>query len=475
MIANVLNRQMQPGVGTDVIAPVRNLFIRAPRSEGYFPVGGSVDGQNCSDPGNPINQYIIRAGLVLGRISATNLYGASIIGSLLAAIANGASTMYVDGPTATEINRRLGASGTLKITGPATAGGTVRTASVAYSAVATSGGNDAKTVTFNAAPTAGTFTITLYLAQQNAAGGRSDQTITTAAIAWNATAAVIQAAINAVLGPNAVTVTLTGGATIVSTYGIFTIAFTGYPYATFKQKDPTVDCTSLTTATSAAVSYPTSVSITSPAVNEVQTVSFDATLTAGTFVLGVMTAAGVWKKTQQIAYSDSIATVQGYLDAITGVANGIVIAALVASSVAGGFTLTFSGTGYAGVAQSSLAQVDVTGTALASSGGGVKSAVTRTTAGVDGRFIAGSYVQPTDGSETPVTLFEDTFGYWVANPVTLQRISIQLPRLLTGAEIRTAMIIGYGLDTSLNAWLKAQLRNAGGPLHFDDDFLPGTV
>jgi hypothetical protein len=127
------------------------------------------------------------------------------------------------------------------------------------------------------------------------------------------------------------------------------------------------------------------------------------------------------------------------------------------------------------VAQSSLAQVDVTGTALASSGGGVKAAVTRTTAGVDGRFIAGSYVQPTDGSETPVTLFEDTFGYWVANPVTLQRISIQLPRLLTGAEIRTAMIIGYGLDTSLNAWLKAQLRNAGGPLHFDDDFLPGTV
>ena len=474
MIANVLNRQMLPGVGTDVIAPVRNIFVRAPQSDKYFPVGGAVDGQNASDPGNPVNWAILRAGLVLGRITATNQYGTSIIGSILSALANGGTTLYVDGPTAYEINRRLGASGTLKLTGPATAGGTVRTLSVAYSAVATAAGNDAKVITMNANPTAGTFTITLYLAPQFAAGGASNQTVTTAAIAWNASAATVQAAINAVLGPNAVTVTMNGG-TLVSNATSFTIAFTGYPYATMKQTDPTLTITGLSTTASYTVTYPTYVTITAPSANEIQTVNFDATLTAGTFVLGVLTAAGVWKKTPQISYSDSISTVQGYLDAITGVANGIVIAALSSTTVAAGFTLTFSGTGYAGVAQTSLAQVDCAGTALASSGGNVKSSVTRTTAGVSGAFIAGSFVQPADGSETPVTLLDDPYGYWIINPATFQRISIKLPRILAGGDIRTAMIIGYGLDTALNLWLKAALRSAGGTWHFDDDFLPGTV
>jgi len=473
MIGNVLNRQMLPGVGIDLAAPKRELYFSAPQSWMYFPVGLAIDGANCSDPGNPINQYILRAGLILGKITASGQLGASIIGVSLAALANGGTTLYADGPTITELVRRLGASGTFKLTGPPAASGTVRTVTVTYSATASNGGNDAKICTPNGTASSGTFTITLYLSPSLAPGGRSDYTVTTAAIAYTATPATIQAAINAVLGASAVTVTMSGTQTFNGcTY--LTIAFTGAPYSTVAQPDPSFTCTSLGTVTAVAISYPDYITITAPSVNEVQTVNFGYLLSAGSFSIAILTAAGVWKKTPACAYNDSASTIQAFLDTATGVSNGIVITCVTASTVAGGFVLTYSGTGYAGLPQT-LAVVDLTGTAMVSGATGASVSVTRTTLGVDGRFIAGSWIQPVDGSETPFCLFDDAWGYWLVHPITLQRISIQMPRIPTSGKIRTAMIVNYPSDASMVTYLKAKLRALGGMLLFDDDFMPGTV
>lgn len=476
MIGNILNRQQLPGVGVAIVAPKRELFLSAPRDDAYFPQGGAIDGNNASDPGNPVNQYLLRAGLVLGRITASNQYGASIIGPTAAALANGGTALYVSGPVATEINRRLGSSGTLNLTG-ANAAGVVRTVAVAYSAVATSGGNDAKIVTITTTPTAGYLTITLTLAQVLAAGGNPNQTVTTDHIAYNATAATVQAAINAVLGPTSVTVTMAGGSTI-ATMTSMTIAFTGQYYATISQPDPTVDISALTSATAVAITYPDYVTITAPSVNEVQTVSFAGitagTLSAGAFGLRILDANGVWQEFAGLAAATSASSLQTLINTAMGT-NAVVVAATVSSTLAGGFSLTFSGTGYAGLPQT-LAQVDLAQTALVSGSTAPTVVVTRTTAGVDGTFPAGSFVQPNDGSQTPVCLLEDPWGYWIVNYPQLNRISIELPRILVGpANIRTAMIVNYPSGTALKAWLKAALRTVGSNLRFDDDLLPGTV
>lgn len=92
--------------------------------------------------------------------------------------------------------------------------------------------------------------------------------------------------------------------------------------------------------------------------------------------------------------------------------------------------------------------------------------VTATTAA----FVSGSFVQPTDGSETPRALIPDTNGVKVTNEDDSD-IDVPFVDMLVGGVVDSSQILNYPTDTSLQAWLKEKLRLYGGGWVFDDDFL----
>ncbi len=108
----------------------------------YFLAGGKlIDGAASRDPGNtPI--WVLRPGLLMGKITATGLYAPSIIGVITGAYTSGGTTLTVTAAQAAEIARRVGSSGTatLNAIGPPTANGTLATTAVTYSAVNTTTG-----------------------------------------------------------------------------------------------------------------------------------------------------------------------------------------------------------------------------------------------------------------------------------------------------------------------------------------------
>jgi hypothetical protein len=71
----------------------------------------------------------------MGRITATGKYANSILGLTAAAVASAATSITTDVNTAAEIVRRIGTSGTFKLTGPPAASGVVATQVITYSAV----------------------------------------------------------------------------------------------------------------------------------------------------------------------------------------------------------------------------------------------------------------------------------------------------------------------------------------------------
>ena len=102
-----------------------------------------VDGSNSRDPLNTGDVDTLRAGLVLGQVSANELYAPSFLGvSTVAydASATVKTALTVSAATATEIVRRIGSSGTFKLIGPPAAAGTVATQTVTFSAVNTTTG-----------------------------------------------------------------------------------------------------------------------------------------------------------------------------------------------------------------------------------------------------------------------------------------------------------------------------------------------
>jgi hypothetical protein len=460
-----------PGVKQDYVAPIREVLMREPLTEHFFPLGFVVDGSKSRDPGNSGDRVdILRAGLLMGKVTASGKYATSILGVLQAALTSAGTNIVVDSPdVATEIIRRLGASGTFKLTGPEAASGTVRTKTVTYSAVGSgSGANEVQTISWSVTPTGGTFTITATKADGSV--------VTTAPIAYGATCSTTVAnALIAILGTAAVSVAATSSTTADNG---FAITFSGTGYAALNQPAVAVDTTLLTSATVTPVVTVTettrgyaaaqNVTITAVGVNEVQTVSFNISSTGGNVVIEYTDpTTGARSRTAPAAWSATDATylgaIQSALDTATGVANGIVVSAISATDTDLGFKLTFSGTGYA-----AKTHPLVTITTLPTSS--TSHSVARTVTGVDGRFAAGSLIQPVDGSETPVTIFADKFGAKVTD-YRLTSIDKQYPGVLLQGMVRTSMVVNYPTDTSLIAWLKASLRTPGGHWIFDDDFL----
>lgn len=339
-----------PGLQTDRTATPIELLLSTTGKK-LFPTGGRlVDGTKGGDPGNTPDVDTLRAGKVMGLITTGSKWRPSIIGNTNGAVANGDTTVTVVAAVATEIARLITAAGgnvNLKLTGPPTAAGVVRTLQVTCSAAA------------------GT------------------------------------------------TLTLTGA----------------------------------------------------PNVNEVQTITPTGDASAGSWSFTIVRPTGVPWSTGPLAFSASIATIQTALDIASGVANGIVASGTGAPvDIPNAMVLTYSGTGYAGLPQT-LATIDE-GTSLT---GNTGFSIVRTTAGVDGRFVTASHIQPADGAEVPRGLLYEEWGQKLSD-VDGARNDVPLAKLLVGGMIRTGKIADYPADASLKTWLKQQLKVYCPDLTFDDDF-----
>ncbi len=124
-----------PGIGTARTASHRSIFLQ--RSENFLAQGRWIDGTKSRDPGNVGDPQVLRAGLIMGKITSGGLYAPTILGVTSGAYTSGGTTLTVSAAQAVEIARRIGSSGTatLKAVGPPTAAGTVAATAVTFSAV----------------------------------------------------------------------------------------------------------------------------------------------------------------------------------------------------------------------------------------------------------------------------------------------------------------------------------------------------
>lgn len=112
-----------PGVRDEAAAAHRRILI----GHGQMLPGGLaiLSGEDSRDVGNTAAPWLLRPGLLIGRITASGLYAASIVGTLAAAYPGSGTEMSVSPAVAEEVMRRVGPTGTLRLVGPAEAGGEV--------------------------------------------------------------------------------------------------------------------------------------------------------------------------------------------------------------------------------------------------------------------------------------------------------------------------------------------------------------
>lgn len=328
-----------------------------------LPQGRVIAGACSRDTGNSPTTRL-QAGLLMGKISTVinslgtvGYYAPSVIGVTGGALAGTATSLTLSAAVGAEVLRRCGATGSITLTGPPTASGTVRQLTVAYS------------------------------------------------------------------------------------------AFSG-----------------------------TTLTITAPGVNEVQTVTFAIASTGGNVALElwdprtnnyVQVAPAAWSATDATYLSN----IQAQLDLAFGAANIVVVSAKSATDTDSALVFTYSGTGVAG-----LPIVDANGTAklpivttLPTSS--TSYATQRTTAGVDGRFVSGSLVGSTDGTQNPLTFIPNGTPLLVAD-YDGNNIDVEFAEIPVDCIVDETMLLpAWPSDTSLQAWIKGQLSTtAGGKFIFSGTF-----
>jgi hypothetical protein len=128
----------KPGMLPTYLAAPREVFLANRQFAQFLAMPATIDGTLSGTAANAPYTWVLWAGTLLGRVTATGKYANSIIGLTAAAYADtggGDTTLSTDVNTAAEIVRRIGAAGQFKLTGPPTAGGTVATQLISYSAV----------------------------------------------------------------------------------------------------------------------------------------------------------------------------------------------------------------------------------------------------------------------------------------------------------------------------------------------------
>lgn len=341
----------RPGIGTAQLAQRRNVSRNGALD--YYPAGGVIKGSKARDPGNSAySTRALRAGLLVGKITSGGYWANSVLGLSQGALAVGATTINVPVATAVEIVRRIGTSGTFKLTGPPTAAGVVKTLTVTFSAVNTTTGD---------------------------------------------------------------------------------------------------------------------ITITALGTNQVDQINFNAASTAGNLQLRVQKTDGTFVTTGNAAWSGTDATYLGNintaLDTATGVVGGIVASAIPSVDPDLGIRLTYSGTGYAG-----LAWVPATVAVFPTSS--TIATYQNIAAAVDGRFVTLSLVQPTDGSETIRSVIGD--GYGLVIPDDDSDINFPLIPCAGTLDVGTATdrgVIDWPSDASLKTYVEQQLSTlGGGKWIFSDQF-----
>ncbi|MGA2584772.1 MAG: hypothetical protein ABSG31_15960 [Tepidisphaeraceae bacterium] len=146
--------QGKPGVVGNFDSQPREVIYSGIERTQFWAPPVTIDGTNSGNPTNAPYTWLLWAGQLFGRITATAKYANSILGLTASATASGATSIATDVNTAAEIVRRIGASGTFKLTGPPAASGTVATQVVTYSAVNVTTGVITCTATSAAAVTA---------------------------------------------------------------------------------------------------------------------------------------------------------------------------------------------------------------------------------------------------------------------------------------------------------------------------------
>ena len=127
-----------PGVFAGRTVTPRNIHTNRQAAQ-YAPSFYFFDGNLARDPDNNPTSAL-RCGLVIGKITASGLYANSIIGITSADYTSGGTSLTLTAQAATELNRRVGASGTFTLEGAPTATGTIAKFTVTYSAINTTTG-----------------------------------------------------------------------------------------------------------------------------------------------------------------------------------------------------------------------------------------------------------------------------------------------------------------------------------------------
>lgn len=121
-----------PGLGTQRTSTPRRVFKASDR--GYLPGGMIIDGAKARDAGNTGNVDVLRAGQIMGKVTSGGKAAPSILGVTTNLEPAGSTSIQASAAVVTELVRRIGSSGTFKLTGPPSAGGVVVTETVTFSA-----------------------------------------------------------------------------------------------------------------------------------------------------------------------------------------------------------------------------------------------------------------------------------------------------------------------------------------------------
>lgn len=126
-----------PGQYAGASITPRNIFVSAPLSpDTQAPSWRFINGSLSRDPGdNPTS--MLRAGLLIGKITATGLYRPSVYGLNSVTAPASTTSITVNAAVATELARQIVVAGgpvNISVTGPATTGASVATDVVACSA-----------------------------------------------------------------------------------------------------------------------------------------------------------------------------------------------------------------------------------------------------------------------------------------------------------------------------------------------------
>ncbi len=120
---------------------VSRRILKDPNSAQFLPHGVFIDGSLSRDPTQGVgDEDVLRAGQTIGKVTATDRFATSIIGTILNAEIATATAIEVTVQVALELVRRIGTTGTFILNGPPAAAGVVIQEVVTYTAVDTGTG-----------------------------------------------------------------------------------------------------------------------------------------------------------------------------------------------------------------------------------------------------------------------------------------------------------------------------------------------